>query len=535
MKTSKKLLSLFLAVVLVITTCSVGFTAFAADGNKTDSNNAYWNDEMSADSAFKALNNVVDTYIPALLNIDSIKKALEEKLGMTVTDETSIADLIEGVSPMLMKVLPGGSSASKSDIIPNYEKASDYYYSYLDDPSAAMDFYSLYAFCRSNMNKNTELGKWCKEEFPKLQALLDQYGNVADKFYELSNSGSAQLNEMVDKILAAICEKYGTSEDDVFEKASTLFPAEFGELVVDGVKLVDYKDEATDAFISGMANTMSLLPDATIKINSVKDVLPYLFGNQLYIIQYCCESALGYANKGGAIITTESIGGSKDEVLTLKNYKQVLKKYVSAETPAEEIENEILMILFSILFDSDTFDGSFDTSKYLFEISKTVLAESEIYSDLDKTIEEAKVTDEQLNALANYVQTQSTWFTADGSIIPNVANKGFLDYILNNQIFSAPVQSFIRKTFLANQTQFDGFLELAYSKNIEAMKNFVFSYDRIDKVLTANIQGLSMIEAAEKAIPNELLNSMFEINMTTGFNMGSPYLIAEKVLQFKSK
>lgn len=535
MKTSKKLLSLFLAVVLVITTCSVGFTAFAADGNKTDSNNAYWNDEMSADSAFKALNNVVDTYIPALLNIDSIKKALEEKLGMTVTDETSIADLIEGVSPMLMGVLPGGSSASKSDIIPNYEKASDYYYSYLDDPSAAMDFYSLYAFCRSNMNKNTELGKWCKDEFPKLQELLDQYDNALSKFNELRGTGSEQFEEMMGKILAAISEKYNLDEDEAYEKAATMFPDEFGELVIDGVKLSDYKSEAFDAFASGIANTMSILPDATMKMDSIKDILPILLENELYIIHFACESALGYANKGGAVITTEAIGGSKDEVLTLKNYKQVLKKYVSADTPAEEIENETSMILLSILFDSDTFDGSMNTSKYLFEISKTVLAESEIYSDLDKTIEDAKVTDEQLNALANYVQAQSTWFTADGAIIPNVANKEFLDYILKNQIFSAPIQSFIQRTFVADQIQFDRFLELAYSKNIEAMKNFVFSYDRIDKVLTANIQGLSMIEAAEKAIPNELLNSMFEINMTTGFNMGSPYLIAEKVLQFKKQ
>ena len=31
-RTSKKLLSFFLAVVMVVTSCSVGFTAFAADG-----------------------------------------------------------------------------------------------------------------------------------------------------------------------------------------------------------------------------------------------------------------------------------------------------------------------------------------------------------------------------------------------------------------------------------------------------------------------------------------------------------------------
>jgi hypothetical protein len=34
---------------MVITSCSVGFTAFAADGNKTDKNNNYWTDDASAD------------------------------------------------------------------------------------------------------------------------------------------------------------------------------------------------------------------------------------------------------------------------------------------------------------------------------------------------------------------------------------------------------------------------------------------------------------------------------------------------------
>lgn len=33
-RTSKKLLSFILAVVMVVTSCSVGFTAFAADENR---------------------------------------------------------------------------------------------------------------------------------------------------------------------------------------------------------------------------------------------------------------------------------------------------------------------------------------------------------------------------------------------------------------------------------------------------------------------------------------------------------------------
>ena len=46
MKTSKRLLSLFLAVVMVVTTCSVGMSAFAAD--KSDDVFTYVTDEGKA-------------------------------------------------------------------------------------------------------------------------------------------------------------------------------------------------------------------------------------------------------------------------------------------------------------------------------------------------------------------------------------------------------------------------------------------------------------------------------------------------------
>ena len=91
MKTSKKLLSLFLALVMVITSCSVGFTAFAADGNKTDANNTYWNDGTDAKAAFESLNTLTDAYVPQLLNIPAVKKILEDNLGMTVTSKTNIS------------------------------------------------------------------------------------------------------------------------------------------------------------------------------------------------------------------------------------------------------------------------------------------------------------------------------------------------------------------------------------------------------------------------------------------------------------
>ena len=176
MKTGKKLLSLFLAVVMMVTTCSVGFTAFAADKDK-----GIWKDSTSADSTFDALTELVDTYVPVLLNQPKIKSALEEKLGMTITDTTSISDLIAGVSPMLFKLM--STDVNKSDVIPNYQAGySDVAYAYLDQKDATMTFYQLYAFCLQNQESdNKDLADWCKttlngtDKQMGLEALLAQF------------------------------------------------------------------------------------------------------------------------------------------------------------------------------------------------------------------------------------------------------------------------------------------------------------------------------------------------------------------------
>lgn len=76
MKTGKKLLSLFLAVVMMVTTCSVGFTAFAANRD-----NGIWKDSTSAKSTFDALTELVDTYLPALFNQEDIKKSIGREAG----------------------------------------------------------------------------------------------------------------------------------------------------------------------------------------------------------------------------------------------------------------------------------------------------------------------------------------------------------------------------------------------------------------------------------------------------------------------
>ena len=204
MKTGKKLLSLFLAVVMMVTTCSVGFTAFAADKDK-----GIWKNSTSADSTFDALTELVDTYVPVLLNQESIKKALEEKLGMTVTDTTSISDLIAGVSPMLFKLM--STDVNKSDVIPNYQAGySDVAYAYLDQKDATMTFYQLYAFCLQNQDSdNKDLANWCKETLNGtdkqmgLEALLAQFAEKQTAQQEDLTAAYQALNRVTDVLNAS--------------------------------------------------------------------------------------------------------------------------------------------------------------------------------------------------------------------------------------------------------------------------------------------------------------------------------------------
>ena len=88
MRTSKKLLSFFLAVVMVVTTCSVGFTAFA----KSNDNPLWQTTGVDADSAFSTLNTLADNLPSLLMGIDVISNAVYEKgakkLGKKVEDLT---------------------------------------------------------------------------------------------------------------------------------------------------------------------------------------------------------------------------------------------------------------------------------------------------------------------------------------------------------------------------------------------------------------------------------------------------------------
>ena len=178
MRTSKKILSFFLAVVMVVTTCSVGFTAFA----KSNDNPLWKTTSVDADSAFDTLNKLADQLPSLLMGIEAISKPVYEKgakkLGKTaaelttkekeqIVSETTLQDLLGVLQPTLIGAL---AKTSQSDFVTSYIQTgmgNPEDYNYLSGSTGAIDYFSLTALClkykdNKDLSKDTrnQLDEW---------------------------------------------------------------------------------------------------------------------------------------------------------------------------------------------------------------------------------------------------------------------------------------------------------------------------------------------------------------------------------------
>lgn len=284
MKTGKKLLSLFLAVVMMVTTCSVGFTAFAANRD-----NGIWKDSTSAKSTFDALTELVDTYLPALFNQEDIKKALEEKLGMTVTDTTSIQDVLEGVSPMVVtavsSLLDGEVDSSNSTVIPAGTAFPEIAYAYLEEKDAKMTFAQLYSFCTLHKNDSDKvLADWCKDALEGtdgkigLEALLKQYETKKTAQATALDEAYTAMGKVVDLLAAA---GVNVTRDDADALHVTLADIQNATVSVNGKKyavddllaLADYK-AAANCF--DVYNGYLKAVDSDLRIRTLSEAVYYI-------------------------------------------------------------------------------------------------------------------------------------------------------------------------------------------------------------------------------------------------------------------
>lgn len=212
MKTSKKLLSFFLAVVMVVTTCSVGFTAFAQD-NK----NSIWSASSEAEDAFNTLNGLADEFLPgALMGIDSVAKGVYEKyakeLGKDVSALTqaekddiaakaTLQDILAVLQPVLLNLLSGTSQNDYPGVVGTAAHGDGDYYSYL------LKYITRYT-TDENGDRVLEYLTYEKNEDGSYK--LDENGNQIEKYVADPDDSEKVLDEdsMSFFTLYAICKEY---------------------------------------------------------------------------------------------------------------------------------------------------------------------------------------------------------------------------------------------------------------------------------------------------------------------------------------
>lgn len=268
MKTSKKLLSFFLAVVMLVSTCSVGFTAFAAEKNPT-----LWNDSTKADETYAALNTMADTYLAPLLG---------GLLGNDNPDAT-MQDVVAGLASMLMGVLGASGDGNPEKIIGTVDRYANvlsymWYDDILNDPkNPNADFYSLYQFCldykdvstsggssvSNEMNK--ELKKFANETLdgdgtnPGLTAILNQFIEKYDADSDIREAGVESFWEFDDKI------RWVLDLDDVINTCTS--PEEVAAIDIEGYLLDDYVAEHPDEF-EGIDTYFNLFNSIMAEVNN---------------------------------------------------------------------------------------------------------------------------------------------------------------------------------------------------------------------------------------------------------------------------
>lgn len=492
MKTSKKLLSLFLAIVMVITSCSVGLTAFAADKNKTDSNNNYWHDGTDAEEAFSALNDLVDTYVPELLNIDAIKSLLEDSLGMTITDTTTISDVIAGVSPMMLGLL--GSSGDKASVLGSSDGLTDLYYSYLDDEDAAMDFFALYQFCKQNKNKSGEIGEYASETFPKLEALLNVYSDAVDSNDAIYNSSISYMGVFVGFLMALFDDE--ESEFDI----SDLTPEFINKYEIPCESLIEYVNDAedmTDDVIECISDYCTEGKE-TLAISELDD------DYSTYLINY--------------INAIMSIDADSEEVTSFAEALYYMLFFITEGYP-DEMTYHIYKGLAELGSDDENFqfpayedwaaDGELHDAvgnDYYYEM----VMGSIIYSKnaTKKDVEALQITKEQVEQLCRNAYEQKL-----------MGANEFIDWLKSNSTFSSEATNYILDD-RNNVAKFINPLQANKGATTEDEKEAAIkkNYDTIMSLANtgecSNFDGMTYIEQVNYMVPSVYASSNIDKNMS---------------------
>ena len=372
-KTSKKLLSFFLAVVMVVTSCSVGFTAFADD--KTNASDSYWNDVTSAEGAFDAINGIIDYALPKILEAeveDNGKKVkIYEKLG--VKPNATLQEVIAAASPLLLNLLGGSKSSTdlKTFITKhssvtsidesNWKDGYAKYFDYLTDPNPQADdltFIELYTFCEKCANDseaNETVKKYASDTLNDLnimlqtacRAITDQTTapskTAPETFKTILYAGvtKGETETVIDKITE------GVSVEEI--NALPLWTGRVNSVELNGVQYATIgatKDDPDVAKGIEEANRALKASGSNVTVSTPAEALAYYYlyyidGFSLYDIfnptdsisrtKLTYQQAIEYvrlADKGGKPI---EVGGVK---LTTANCEATVKAYLAKQQAA---------------------------------------------------------------------------------------------------------------------------------------------------------------------------------------------------------
>ena len=360
MKTSKRLLSFILAVVMALTACSVGFTALANEVNP-QSESVFSAENADAQGSINALNGLINDYLPVILELIGEDKLASAGINLDAIKSASYDDdeiksdsfyaLMGQLSPVLYGKLGG---ASKSSILADEHLSfgnditDEQYYAYLEDEDAAMDFWTLYQLCKDNKNNsNAELKALCNKY---LDGYTDEDGNEVVGLTELlyaektaydtaENNFNMMLGFIQDYGIAigVACETelgFPANRDYTVEEIQALIDAyeeENGEIPL---KTEEYDVELFYPFVEYLYSlfeqeaendgTSEQEPAQKVEINSLAELFYYFsFPHFLLLSDLLLLDCL----EAGGYDTSVFFG----EKLTIDNWYEVLSELISYE------------------------------------------------------------------------------------------------------------------------------------------------------------------------------------------------------------
>lgn len=405
MKTSKKLLSLFLAVVMVVTTCSVGFTAFAQDNKKS-----IWSTSSKASDAYDTLNGLADDLLPSvLMGIDSIGNPIYEKYAkelnkdadnLTAKEKEDIAAkaTLQDVLAVLQPVLLGALGTSQSDYASKYFPGHDSsYYDYLVKDDGSISFFALYGLCRDYMSDEN----LSSETRATLSAWYQELRKIANK--ELVDNTTDTIKKVADQFEGIMSEDYASA---------TLYELE--QFFTEEYMTTEVSKEDYDIIKSSYAQYNAELAayDVPFEIETFPQLLYYCFGygqdikylSEYYYLIGLTNTDITYHGSDNLLELGEEgidFNISIDEKITLDNYADLiiinyfidfLGKEMIEETFGHGVDeltmDECMYLLVLMLFSEE---GDFTEE----ELAELV----EVYSP----VLESSYRTTAINAMINYI------------------------------------------------------------------------------------------------------------------------------------